>query len=521
MKEKLKNKKVVYTLIGIISLLLVAAAVTYAYWVITKAQTNANTISSGCLDISLSNGSDAISLANQFPITDEDGMELTPYTFTVTNNCNTSVDYQIALEAIGEESTALSSNALKVALNNNARLFSSYKETDTTITGAYEARRLGFSKLSEKGTEGSTAVYNLRVWIDENANISEMNKTFTSKISVTIGQGIISLADSILSTYGGTDGIEELDAETGVFETITTASDAGLYKAQDDLGDSYYFRGAPTNNYVKFGTYAEDTTLTLRNYNYNNWERITVEVKAGTPMYWRIVRINGDGSIRLIYDGTKLVANGTAHTATIKSTAYNENYNDAKYVGYTYDVNGVQVDSTIKDTVDAWYEANLKINYETYIADGIFCNDRSLEKTYNNGEKSFASTDRLSSNKEPVLTCANKEDRYTVSDTTNGNGLLTNPIGLITADEAFLAGGTTDINSTYYLYTSEYYWTFTPKNFGNSYAHVWSVEVGGNMSYDDGVNGIGGGVRPVINLKSDVLFEGKGTIDSPYKIAMK
>ena len=114
MKEKLRNKKVVYTIIGIVSVLLVALAVTYAYWLVTKTQTGENEITAGCLDISISGEKNDIELTNQFPMSDEDGMKLVPYEFTVTNNCNTSVDYQIALEATGDSSNALSGTSLKV-----------------------------------------------------------------------------------------------------------------------------------------------------------------------------------------------------------------------------------------------------------------------------------------------------------------------------------------------------------------------------------------------------------------------
>jgi len=635
MKEKLKNKKVVYTIIGVVSVLLVALAVTYAYWLVTKTQTGENEITAGCLDIAISGEKNDIELTNQFPMSDEDGMKLVPYEFTVTNNCNTSVDYQVALEATGNESNVLSGTSLKVALNDSYKLYSAYPNVETTIEGAYESRVLGFSRLSAKGTEGSSDTYELRIWIDADAPISEMNKTFTSKISVTVGQGIESpyeegtLAYSILSNYGGEGAISEIsstwtegtygtetyqsmtkstsyywgtemnfnttkgtyklggtvvqattaecrngqksdgtaisclytlrnsnDAEyetktgykvtsltsssksdtsstlyitvqkTGTasngFSKVTTASDAGLYKTQDDLGDSYYFRGAPTNNYVEFGTYAEDTTLTV--YDYNNWEEKTIEVKAGDPMYWRIVRINGDGSVRLVYDGVEKVANGVAHTATIAHTAYNTNYDNAKYVGYTYEGTNeagetIQVDSTIKGVVDAWYDKHLETTYGTYIADSIFCNDRQVtsgSEEYPN----FAPYDRLGNGKTPSVKCTNKADRYTMDDTTNGNGHLSNPVGLLTADEVAFAGGVAySGNTSFYLHSVEMYWTFAPYDFDGSDAYVWTVDGVGNLNYDYYVGDSIPGARPVINLKADTLIEGKGTIDSPYKLA--
>ena len=621
MKEKLKNKKVVYTIIGIVSVLLVMTAVTYAYWLVTKTQDKENVISSACLDIAISGEKNDITLSNQFPMSDEDGMKLVPYEFTVTNNCNTSVDYQVALEATGDSSNALKGTSLKVALNDSAKLYSAYPNVETTIEGAYESRVLGFAKLAAAENEGSSKTYSLRIWIDENAPISEMNKTFKSKISVTIGQGIESgfeegtFAYSILSTAGGTGAASEIDAtayahriikttdisvltswnnyygteytfnettkeytlsgtltqakveecrngtktcgkytlnstsatysRTALYEVtdfqssgsnvtanrieyvnefgkVTDLNEAGLYKTQDDLGDSYYFRGAPSNNYVQFGSYAAGSTVNGTTYN------------EETPMYWRIVRINGDGTIRLVYDGTTKAQNGTTHASNVGTSAFNSNDDNTKYVGYTYDDgNGNQVDSTIKGVLDTWYDTHLKANYGDKIADSIFCNDRSeASKAYidENYEETtdpneavyteiyYGAYKRFSADNAPSLRCPNQSDRYTVDDTINGNGLLKNPVGLITADEEVLAGNSAyKTNTSYYLYNGGSYWTSAPFDWGifGDGTTVWEVD-GGSLNREFVF--MKNGVRPVISLKADVLFEGDGTIDNPYKI---
>ena len=113
-----------------------------------------------------------------------------------------------------------------------------------------------------------------------------------------------------------------VNSETPDFNQIATTNE-GLFKAQDDLGTSYYFRGAVDNNWVKFG---KDST--------------------GKDIYWRIIRINGDGSIRMIYSGTttptestKVVMTGTGTQITVDSTntfKFNSSYNKAEYVGYQY-----------------------------------------------------------------------------------------------------------------------------------------------------------------------------------------
>ena len=273
-----------------------------------------------------------------------------------------------------------------------------------------------------------------------------------------------------------------------IFSEATTESDAGLYKMQDDLGDSYYFRGNVRNNYVMFAGFV-----------------------------WRIVRINGDGTIRLVYDGTGKVANGSAHTATIGSTAYNE---DVANVNYR--------DSDIKNMLDTWYYNHLKQNYEGYIADGIFCNDKEVLTTAYYIGYTCKSGARLGENRMPVLTCARKEDRYTL-DANLGNGLLDYPIGLLTADEIALAGGLYGgndgallghQNTSFYLYSGEYFWTSTPLDCTNFTSAPSLFALYGSGLFWQGSHNFSYGARPVINLKVDVPFTGSGTIDNPYVVGM-
>ena len=653
----MKNKKTIIAIISIVALLLVLLGVTYAYWLVTKTQTNSNIISSACLDITLDNETNDINLTSQYPMSDEDGMKLTPYTFTVTNNCNTSVDYQVALESIGEEATAIKTSAIKVALDNNVILLTYAGNVETTINGAYEANKLMYGTLAATGNEDSSVTHSLRMWIDENAPISEMNKTFQSKISVTIGQRIKNpyqegtMAYDILAnnnepttlsavwvskepeaeTYSavsktgnywyGTSYI--FDEKTGKyklsgdlvqatltecregtkscgeytlksptqdyesstlykitsftnstktettgdyisyvtsqkitakndFNEPTTDDEGGLYKTTDDLGESYYFRGDVTNNYVQFGQYATNNKVytisddsacwndscvyvsieeckNYAHYDYDPQEVNCVETiseDAEVPMYWRIVRINGDGTIRLIYDGIKKVENGTSHRAEIGMSTYNIEDNLNENYG----------DSDVKEVVDTWYNTHLKTNYGSYIADGIFCNDKEIAKVYYYDEDEqltseenayyigvdYASSIRLANKKAPILTCTREEDRYTTKESL-GNGLLTHPVGLLTADEIFFAGGTEYVgNDKYYLYSGGSFWTSTSLGsygIGGVDADAWCVYDDGSISYA----GIGAdyGVRPVINLRADAKFTGNGSFETPYVITVK
>ena len=672
----MKNQKTKIAIISVVALLLALIGVTYAYWLVTKTQTNSNIISSACLDITLDNESEEINLTSQYPMSDEEGMKLTPYTFTVTNNCNTSVDYQVALEATGDEATSIASSAMKVALDNNPKVYSSYSEVTPTISGAYESRSIGYARLAANGNEGSSVSHSLRIWIDENAPISEANKTFQSKISVTIGQGVQNpyiegtLAFDILSNNGGAGAVTIIDendyqhrikvtkdvsvsstgtfyygtsfdydkstgkytlsgdlvqstlkdcrngtnpcgkytlrnadptySDTSIYEiinfkttysvtanqliytnefgTVTSSNDAGLYKMQDDLGDSYYFRGAPTNNYVQFGIYEKDavvysemvTTYTfmyteegdgngeneynyadvtgnpidsleeceeiIQNYSFmggNTFCEIYEEKEVGfsfnqaTPMYWRIVRINGDGTIRLIYDGTAKAENGVIHEASIGDSQFSENLEGEEEAKY--------LNSKVNDYLNNWYNTHLKTNYGSYIADGIFCNDmqvtsyydnnnnvETLEKPESNYNTYYAPKYRLSANKTPRLTCSRVEDRYSKTSAI-GNGLLEHPVGLLTADEAVFAGGSSYLaNDTNYLYTGVRYWLLSPWHYDTNElsAYIWTVASQGNLpgslaakKADDIYS-----VRPVINLRANVEFTGNGSYETPYVI---
>ena len=277
-----------------------------------------------------------------------------------------------------------------------------------------------------------------------------------------------------------------------------------ICKAKDAYGDSYYYRGDVTNNYVKFA-----------------------------DKYWRIVRINGDGTVRIIYDGTSAHANGEASDdRQIGTSAFNSNYKDNAYVGYMYGAAGASTyatthantnDSTIKMYIDNWYKANiLGTDNEQYIADNIFCNDRSFNANNTGTGVGTSSTkyrwyngpwDSSSKNTNMKLICPQKNDTFTVNDTTNGNGALAYPIGLLNADELVLAS-----SSRYsYLHTGTTYWLMSPEFVNSYYTRMRTFDLNGYLSYEQ-VKEVYG-VRPVLNLKASALNAGTGTADDPYRIS--
>ena len=200
------------------------------------------------------------------------------------------------------------------------------------------------------------------------------------------------------------------------------------------------------------------------------------------------------------------------------------------YVGYMYQsnqVHGLISSSTIKGVLDQWYQNNLTSVSDKIDGNAGFCGDRqpSTSDTSSNGSGGTGTTItyygafiRLYTNKAPTFECSNSSDLYTTSGSEYGNKALTYPIGLISADEVAYAGGVYgNSNSSYYLYTNQYYWTMSPSYFSGTHANVFRVSWDGSL-YNDIVNGTFG-VRPVINLKADVQLTGSGTSTDPYQVA--
>ena len=266
------------------------------------------------------------------------------------------------------------------------------------------------------------------------------------------------------------------------FSAVLTEDTTGtVYSAEDDYGTSYYYAGAVKDNWVKFAGF-----------------------------YWRIIRINGDGTIRMIYNGS--TTDQTGETTQIGTSAFNTNYNDNMYVGYQYtsgEVHGRGTDSTIKGVLDNWYDNNLK-SYSNYIATSngaTFCNDRTPFSGSGTGATytEYAAYNRIVTNKAPSLKCTDGGDRFTTS------------VGLITADEVAYAGGVAGAsNSSYYLCTNQYYWSMSPFNFDGNYAHLFFINSSGDLlNYKNSIPG----VRPVINLKPDTVFVGSGFSSDPYIVS--
>ena len=343
-------------------------------------------------------------------------------------------------------------------------------------------------------------------WNNNDWGLLTTNLTKRTKCNVYFKK-LVSKVPDIISQLDTSGKCPTVNDDGSVKVTRVETTNGYLCKAKDAYGDSYYYRGNVTNNYVKFA-----------------------------DKYWRIVRINGDGTVRVIYDGTSAHSNGeSSRDRQIGTSAFNSSYNDNAYVGYMYGQTGASTyaaahantnDSTIKAYIDNWYKTNIVgTTNEQYLADNVFCNDRSFaQNNSGTGTGTILTYYRWYNgpwesngyNTKMMLTCFQKNDAFTVSDITKGNGALTYPVGLLSTDEVVLAGGWNVSNSGYYLYSGQAWWAFSPYDSRDG-ADVRSVYSGGYAHDYDSVSS-DFGVRPVLNLKPEAIKYGDGTASNPYRL---
>jgi len=253
--------------------------------------------------------------------------------------------------------------------------------------------------------------------------------------------------------------------------TLTTSSnnstdESGLYSSKDTTNgnDTYYFRGNVTNNNVKF---------------------------AGFD--WKIIRINEDGTVRLIL-------NGNINNLTY---IFNSSSDSADKMYYS---NG----SNAKQQVDSWYQANIiDKGYDSYVANGTFCEAAKVKgsDSYTGG----SATMQMYTAYTPDFTCQTDG---------NGKGILKSKVGLITYDELVYAGGyNSKANNSFYLYNGNGIWTMSPAGYDSAGARSWYLYQSGFMYYNNVNNRYY--LRPVINLNANLLVDGSGTSASPFEVVIK
>ena len=480
-----RNKKLLLSLLVLVLLVSIGKE-TYALFT-NEVSSIVQSYGTGTLKLSYSNTS--INLDNAYPLTDEDGMNQSDSTITITNIGTLAYKFNVILDPSSD--STISSDLIRVSMDgeNPATL-----STDSNII----IRDVILNP-------GSSRTFTIKLWINSNTSSSDiLNKKFSASLTSS-GIAVKNMEDSngtvLIGEYTGPlyDYIKNRADTTTQIDFSQTSEESntnGIYTTTNtDNGNSVYYYRGNVDNHVLFANFC-----------------------------WRIVRTTETGGVKLIYDGVP--SNGQCNkiggdNSTIGSSVFNSIYNDAKYVGYMYgssiDDATYTDDSTIKAKIDDWYKTNMT-SYTSQLEDTAFCNDRSY--TTSGSRLYFGAFTRLNTNKTPTLKCQNAKDAFTV-DASNGNGALTYPVGLITADEMAYAGGVSDssnANSSFYLYTGQWYWALSPYLFNSSNALEFRLGSDGDLTVN--VVDYSIGVRPSVSLQPGIAMTGggSGTSADPFVI---
>ena len=512
-EEIKKKQKRVVIYVMIISLICVIG-VSYAFFTAGMSSETSTTVraDAGTMKITYSGGAN-IDLAGIYP---KDDVWATK-TITVTGNNTTDADMYYKLTLVVDSNTFKADDPLQYELvstntSTNGEIIPNISKTYITGT-SIELGSGHFVKANNAKHTYLLKIYYPKKVTSQNAN---QGAAFSAHVEITSAKAPTTLAKAIRAN----NEIKTPITTPGV--AVSTADEALLASAEDDYGTSYYFRGAVTNNYVEFANKC-----------------------------WRIVRVGGDGSVKLILhnDNTAGAANPCAaannsgsaafarYSGETYKSAFNSNNNDNAYVGFKYGTVGSSTyeathantnKSKILTNLETWYNNNLK-TYESVIDDNVWCNDKTnvTDTSYDPWSKTpnglgyaknvtyYGATQRLVSKNNsaggtgPSLKCNGELSK------------ITSKVGLITADELAYAGYAVGTgNTTTYLQenaTDAYWWSLSPSSFFDSNPYVWYVFSSSGYFRTNYVYNASG-VRPVISLISSTNVTGDGTSENPYKV---
>ena len=515
--EKKHKRIMIYVMI--ISLICVVG-VSYAFFTAGMSSETSTTVraDAGTMKITYDGGND-INLAGIYP---KDDVWATK-TITVTGNNTTDAEMYYKLTLVVDSNTFKTDDPLQYELvstntSTNGEVIPTISKTDLT-ENSIELGSGHFVKANNAKHTYLLKIYYPRKATSQNAN---QGAAFSAHVEITSAKAptaptVSNLAEAIRANN------EVQTPLTTPGAAISTADEALLASAEDDNGTSYYFRGAVKNNYVEFANKC-----------------------------WRIVRVGGDGSVKLILhnDNPTGVANPcdaannsasaafARYSGTTYTSAFNSSHNDNAYVGFKYGTAGASDyatthantnNSTILTNLETWYNNNLK-TYADAIADTVWCNDKTNveDKTYNpwsyggnatglgygTNKTYYGATQRLVSTSGsaggtgPSLKCNGELSK------------ITSKIGLITVDELAFAGYAYELqNTTTYLQenaTNTYWWSLSPLDFNLGSAGVWNV---GEGSFGRSSAGSTLEVRPSISIVSSATISGGfGTSEDPYVV---
>ena len=566
------------TILVVASLLVVVLSVTLAYFTAQIIGEGKNvTINSADLKIIFTDSDGAISGSNIEP-----GWSDTK-TFTIENKSNETYKYNIVIQDLVNTFVTKEYLQYKITSTNGGYNMTEFKDVPKSEIATDTI--LAYSVSIPVGVTQSYTI-EIKYTNDESVDQSiDMNKKLSGKLFITEGSKP-TLISQILEDNPTRNTRSNNNNGTNDFATpLTTTTTGTLFKSTESITgitdtpkEVYYYAGNTTNNWVKFGTtksciynnsevyYADLSSGTMVIRRPHNQEEclssnvctlgdlkgvgVTDDICTGNggtltgekasfegekPLYWRIIRTNHDGSIRLLYVGTS----PDTTTGNIGTSAFNTSRNSPKYVGYKYGedtsldtIRNNTTDSTIKAFIDSWYENNLTA-YTKYIStEAVYCNDRELAsgQTYSTTSSfDYVSWERIKTNKQPTYNCTNMSDAFSVNNT---SAKLDYPVSLMTADEIAFAGGVayTTMNTPYAWFISNSagtqvsttdWWSLSPSSWSSGWngssTYFWSWD-SDNAYLNSSIVGTLG-VRPVISLKSCIKYStGNGTSETPYEI---
>ena len=425
-----------------------------------------------------------------------------PYTFdssaltwTSTNKTNS---------ATGEISFTVATAgtyAIDYSVSSEKNYDKAYFYLDDTLLGTYSGTVSGSLSLGEITTSNV-----IKVQYTKDSSTSSGTDTVTFSVGLATGESSTSC--------GNTDTDSQLSSTSAFNSSYTSPADVGyMYgtryayssKSLSSQSDTYLYG----NTVIWDGT---NYTLSGDTYSSSSWssDRTTLATK------YHYTCFDSDGSCTSVYYIHYFGNSSTAYYLTFTGGKTLETAKDAMFTNTT--------NSKIKTAIDTWYASNMT-SYTDMLEDTVWCNDRTFYNGTLSGESVsstsysyFSAYGRNVSTKSPSLTCPDSNDAFTVSSA-NGNGALTYPVGLLTADELTLAGsGYSSYSTSSYLYTGQYWWSLSPSYFDNDVAYGFYLYSSGQLNYYNYVS-VTYGVRPSVSLAPGTkIAGGDGTASNPYTV---
>ena len=456
-KETKRRAKI--TIMGILGLVLLIIGISFAAFSANLAGVQVQTMNTGCLKVDMTDEG-SVNTDNAMPETDESGLSGEPYTYKITNSCTTDAYYTTTINVMNA-SKLENADKIKVALDGDSYLAPTIESNlpasellDDTITGVLKTYKLdeGYLKV------GETKTFELRTWIDY--DVESISGSLENKIiinSVADNDGAITYNKNTAGYYVLSNNTKLSSADYTKISP-STEEPSGIIEVKDNSGTTYHFRGNP-NNYLLFGTYNEDGTVSYTN---SSGTTSSLTYKTGDKIKWRILGTNNDGSINIIKDD--LIGENTIDSsATIMSNFYTKHLQD--------------------------------------------------EENYINTSQQFCNETKDANNNYLAKIRVEKHNPTSECNSTN----QVTKIGLPTVDDVMYAGGVNNTaNTSFYLYKDiKGFLTSSYASDTNIYQSSKTKSIG-EIAKTTALD-----IRPVITLKSDTKLEGSGTEENPFYVSGK